>query len=81
MRFADLFVETAPPYGVLFVDLAGDFRDLGQRQWNRAKAIWAQCLATDTFFCYPPTKTVNAPAWALGEEMEVSILASGKHPF
>ena len=81
VRFADLFVETAPPYGVLFVDLAGDFRDLGQRQWNRAKGIWAQCLATDTFPSYPPTKTVEAPAWAMSEEMERSIMAAGPQPF
>ena len=81
VKFVDLFVETAPPYGVVMAELAGDFRDLGQRQWKRAKGIWSQCLATDSFPSYPPTKTVTAPPWALGEEMEVAILASGKTPF
>ena len=81
VKFANLFVETAPPYGVQLVDLAGDFRDLGRRQWNRAKALWAQCLATNTFPGYPPTKTVEAPAWALNDEMQAAIAAAGPPDF
>ena len=81
VKFFDLFVETTPPYGVIMAELAGDFRDLGQRQWKRAKSLWAQCLNVGTFPGYPQTKTVNAPAWALSEEMEISIMAAGKEPF
>jgi PDDEXK-like domain of unknown function (DUF3799) len=81
VKFVDLFVETAPPYGVVMAELAGDFRDLGQRQWKRAKGIWSQCLATDTFPSYPPNKTVEAPPWAMSEEMERSIMAAGPQPF
>jgi PDDEXK-like domain of unknown function (DUF3799) len=81
VKFVDLFVETAPPYGVVMAELAGDFRDLGQRQWKRAKGLWAQCLATDTFPSYPLAKTVEAPAWAMSEEMERSIMAAGTLPF
>ena len=81
VKFANLFVETAPPYGVQLVDLAGDFRDLGRRQWNRAKALWAQCLAANAFPGYPPTKTVSAPAWAMTDEMSAAIAAGGAPPF
>ena len=81
VKFVDLFVETAPPYGVVMAELAGDFRDLGRRQWNRAKSLWSQCLANDTWPSYPPTKTVNAPAWALMDEMDAVIVAAGKPDF
>lgn len=81
VKFFDLFVETAPPYGVIMAELAGDFRDLGQRQWKRAKSLWAQCLATDTFPGYPPSKIVTAPAWAMNEEMGATIAAAGPPAF
>jgi hypothetical protein len=81
VKFRLLFAEREPPYGVLPVDLAGDFVDLGKRQWQRAKMLWAQCLATGAFPGYPASKTVNAPTWAISEETEVSILAAGPTPF
>ena len=81
VTFADLFVENAPPYGWIMTLMAGDFRDLGRRQWDRAKGIWAQCLATKTFPGYPPIKIVEAPAWAMTEEMGIAINNAGQPPF
>jgi len=81
VKFFDLFVETAPPYGVIMAELAGDFRDLGQRQWKRAKSLWEQCLTTGDFPVYSPQKIVAAPAWAMSEEMGAAIAAGGPPPF
>lgn len=79
--FVDLFVEREPPYGVVEVEFAGDFRELGVRQWNRAKALWAACLESGKWPGYESKKTVSAPAWALSEEMEVAVAAAGTPPF
>jgi hypothetical protein len=81
VKFRLLFAETEPPYGVMQVELAGDFIDLGKRQWKRAKGLWAQCLATNVFPGYPESKTVHAPAWALSEAMDAAITASTGLPF
>lgn len=81
VEFVDLFIEREPPFGVVEVDFAGDFRELGARQWNRAKALWAACLASNKWPGYESKKTVSAPAWALGEEMSAAIVAAGPPPF
>lgn len=81
VSFVDLFIEREPPFGVVEVEFAGDFRELGARQWNRAKALWAACLASNKWPGYESKKTVSAPAWALGEEMSAAIVAAGPPPF
>lgn len=81
VEFVDLFVEREPPYGVIEVDFAGDFRELGVRQWSRAKARWSTCLASGKWPAYENKKTAHAPAYAMNEEMEVAISVAGTPPF
>lgn len=81
VNFVDLFVERNAPYGVVAVQFAGDFLELGQRQWNRAKATWAECLVSNKWPGYESTKTVNAPVWAMSEEMEIAVATAGPPPF
>jgi hypothetical protein len=66
-----VFVETEPPYCVTVTDFGGTMRELGERRWLRAKAIWNRCQQTGEWPDYTTSKiTLQAPPWALSEELE-----------
>lgn len=71
VTFSLTFAETARPYGVIRVEVAGSMLELGRRRWNRAKAVWAECLRTDKWPGYPrEVQRPEAPQWALMQDME-----------
>lgn len=47
---------------VLLCPLAPELIDIGQREWERAQAIWAECLRTNSWPAYQP-HTIEAPRW------------------
>ena len=59
-----LFVETEPPYAVNPVTMAGTMQELGARQWAKAVKIWGECLASNHWPGYQPTR-VDALPWQL----------------
>lgn len=70
-KFKFLFVENSVPFSVTPIELSGEFKKLAQLQWDRAFALWKQCLTTDTWPNYVD-KTVRAepPAWLMAEELK-----------
>jgi hypothetical protein len=62
-KFIFLFCEINPPYAVLPAPLAGSFRDLGKRKWDRAKRLWAECLRTNIWPSYPTDYRIAALPW------------------
>jgi len=55
-------------------ELSGELLELGRRKWNRAKAIWAQCLATNNWQG-PQITRIEAPPWAMAQDMEQQLKA------
>lgn len=76
--FVFLFCEAEEPYAVQPYRLDGTFREHGQRRWDRAKRIWADCLKSNVWPGYAPgVVSVAPPQWAMARELEASI-ASGE---
>lgn len=74
VSFALTFAENARPYGVIRVQIAGSMLELGQRRWNRAKAIWSECLRAGKWPGYPTEiQRPEAPPWALSQDMEQQL--------
>lgn len=74
LKFTFRFVETSPPYEMLVAELAGSMLEYGQRQWRRAKGIWARCTSSGEWPGYSKDPIrIECPAWALTEEMEKAI--------
>lgn len=78
--YKHVFIEKAPsnekprfkpPYPVVVRDFDGAFEELGMRRWERAVALWEDCLTKDDWPCYPATP-LTAPVWAL-QEFEESL--------
>lgn len=70
--FEFVFVEVEPPFAVTPVRLDGQFRELGRMKWERACALWARCLKTDTWPAFTDIPlTVSPPDWALQQEMSL----------
>lgn len=83
-RFILVFVDPyCPEIGIIMREVRGQALEVGMSRWNRAKAIWAECLRTGEFPGYPRTvDEVRCPPWILADEMEQQILANdGKEPF
>lgn len=69
-----LFAETATPYAVNPVQLAGSMAELGRRKWQRAKDTWAECLRSGVWPGYArKDKRIEATAWQLSAEMEMNL--------
>ena len=64
------FAEMAEPFCVVPVQLAGDFRRLGDLQWQQTIDLWANCMRTGHWPGYvtEPIR-VEAPPWALKDAM------------
>lgn len=71
VRFTFVFYELEPPYAVTPARLSGEFRELGQRRWERAVHTWAACLSGNRWPAYVDRiATLEAPRWALAKDSE-----------
>lgn len=78
VRFVFLFCESEPPYEVLVRPMAGTMRTLGQWKWERACALWSECLKTRKFRGYSGAENgIEAPPWALAA-MEAGIVGGSE---
>ena len=63
--------EITPPYALSVVRMTEAHMTVGRVQVARAEAIWARCMATDTWPPYPVEDQLpEYPAWALARAME-----------
>ncbi len=68
--FVFLFCEIEEPFCVTPVRPDGQFRDLGQRRWERAVQTWRDCLRFDNWPGYSDRIIDVAPMpWALAREL------------
>jgi hypothetical protein len=66
-----LFVETDEPYSVVPAKLSATFKTMGERRWQRAIDIWAECVATKKWPGYVrEAVTIEPTPWALAEAEE-----------
>ncbi len=77
VTMAFLFGETerANAYAMNVATLGGTMRELGERQWRRAKRLWGECLRTGEFPGYDGSLPIEASAWQLSAEMEQQSVA------
>ncbi len=67
-----IFLEPDPIPQVQIVEPAGSMRQLGQMQWDRACAMWGECLKNNDWPGYPEqVLSVEAPAWRLSSEEQL----------
>ncbi len=80
VTMAFLFGETerANAYAMNVATLGGTMRELGERQWRRAKALWCRCLATGEFPGYEDGLPLEATPWQLAAEQEAQMPAGDK---
>jgi hypothetical protein len=65
VAFVFLVVETDPPYGVSLVGLSPAYRAFAEAKLASARTIWAECLKTNRWPCYPPRVAwAEPPGWA-----------------
>lgn len=70
-RFIFLFIENAAPFSVTPIELNGEFKKLAAMQWERAFALWKQCLMTDTWPAYTDKLVrVEPPGWLMASELQ-----------
>lgn len=63
--------EDYPPYALSVVRLTEAHLTVGRAQLARAEAIWARCMASDTWPAYPvEDQSPEMPAWAMARMME-----------
>ena len=75
VRFVLTFIEWEnPEIGIMQREIRGQLLDVGRKQWNRAKAIWGQCLASKAWPGYS-TEIVEAqcPPWVASGELQAQI--------
>ena len=66
--FVFIFVSTTAPHLVRVIRLEECAVDLGREQAHRALAVWAHCIATDTWPGYTGIDTLDLPAWVYAEQ-------------
>lgn len=84
VKMALIFGETerVNAYAVNVVTLGGTMRELGERKWRRAKAIWGRCLETGEFPGYEDALPLEATPWQLAAEQEAQLPGGDKEtPF
>lgn len=72
------FFEAEAPHAVLVTEMAGTMRELGERKWKRARALWKRCLADGMGPEHWPgyasgVVRIEAPAWALAKDLECEL--------
>lgn len=71
VSFAFVNVEKTAPYLVSVVDLDEEALEYGRQMIIRAKAIYTECLSTNTWPGYRPFTTVGLPKYAINELEEL----------
>lgn len=74
VSFVYLFAQTVPPYAVTPIELGGSMREISEGRWYRALKLWQRCLNRGLEAKHWPAYAdrpvrVEAPAWALSQEM------------
>jgi hypothetical protein len=64
LPFVFVLAEKQPPYLVSVVELTDEALAHGREANHRAKQIYRECLATDTWPGYPDTPPLGLPKWA-----------------
>jgi len=59
-----VFCEVESPHLITIVQMNGEWRELGQLRWTRAKEIWARCIERNEWPGYEDTY-VEPPAYAM----------------
>lgn len=72
LPFIFVLVEKSPPYLVSVVQLDDDALAAGRALNDRAKRIYADCLATDTWPGYQSDESIKLPWWALRDIEELT---------
>lgn len=83
MRFLLHFCETVAPFAYVTAELSGEMLSIGEAKWKRAKAQWSSCMATGIWpgpMMIGPRR-IEAPAWAMSQELEKQIDANQTQPF
>lgn len=69
--FVFIFQEKSAPYEVTLVRLSGSFRHMAERRAAKARAMWAECTATNNWPGYPVgMHEVDPPAWLIEREFQ-----------
>lgn len=78
VHFGLCFVEWEnPAIGIMRREVRGQLLDVGQKRWARAKAIWGQCLSTNSFPGYSTEITeAQCPPWVAGDELQTQMMPS-----
>ena len=72
-----LVVEQAPPHGCSLIGLAPAMRDLAERKFSLALALWRQCLQANSFPGFPRQICYAEPKpWQLAEAEERDLNAA-----
>lgn len=72
--FVFIFQEKPEPNEVTLIRLSGSFEAMAKRRADRARKIWANCLATRNWPGYPiGMHEVDAPAWLVEREFQEEI--------
>lgn len=70
--FVFAFIEIGPPVCVTVGRLDGVLRERGERRWRSAVALWAECLAFDSWPAYAVRPiTIEAPPWVFATMPEI----------
>lgn len=65
--------ERRNAYAMNVVTFGGTMRELGERKWRRAKALWGRCLETGEFPGYEDSLPIEATAYQLAAEEEAQM--------
>ncbi|TYO91457.1 PD-(D/E)XK nuclease-like domain-containing protein [Oceanicella actignis] len=69
--FRFIFQEKEPPHGVCVIELGGLTMEMAERKMRRARQVWAECLESGSWPCYPPgVHRVELPEWMAEKWLE-----------
>lgn len=83
VRFLLHFCEPVAPFAYVTAELSGELLSIGEAKWKRAKAQWSACMANGIWpgpMMIGPRR-IEAPAWAMSQELEKQIDANTTQPF
>lgn len=67
--FVFIAFEKKPPFGIIVYEPDAEFMDYGRKQYREALNLYAECLESDTWPCYPDVvHPLNLPKWVKPED-------------
>lgn len=81
-KFVLVFIDpNEPEIGTIYREVRGESLHVGRSRWNRAKAKWAHCLATNQWPGFSTEiEEARCPAWLANDEAD-SAIAEDVKPF